>query len=92
MSGDGTQKLKENLLSQQERLLQQLADLEEVKDELDESEYQENKTETLEQILDVASSLKKLDSGNMTLTDQLGSQRQVGSLIITVRPDSTMEI
>lgn len=80
MSTDGVNSLLKNLLDQQERLLQQLADLEEVKDDLEESEYEESKTGTLEQIVDITQSLCKLESGNLTLTDELGTQRLVSCI------------
>ena len=67
-----TLKLKENLESQLERLIQQLADLEEVRDELDPSEYNDTKEETLEQLKEFNDRLSKMISGNMTLVDQLG--------------------
>lgn len=74
---DGIKTLRKNLQDQQERLLQQLADLEEVREDLDESEYEESKTGTLEQIVDITQSLCKLESGNLTLLDELGSQKLV---------------
>ena len=45
-----TEKLKQNLNDQLERLVQQLHDLEECKDDLDEEEYEETKKETLDQL------------------------------------------
>ena len=45
-----TEKLKKNLNDQLERLVQQLQDLEECKDDLDEDEYEETKRETLDQL------------------------------------------
>ncbi|KAK6617442.1 hypothetical protein RUM43_014451 [Polyplax serrata] len=66
-----TEKLKQNLESQLERLVQQLADLEEVRDELEPSEYSSTKEETLEQLKEFNERLSKMKSGNMTLVDQL---------------------
>lgn len=76
-----TQKLRENLESQLERLIQQLADLEEVKDELDVSEYNDTKEETVEQLKEFNERLSKMMSGNMTLVDQLGLMQLVSILI-----------
>ena len=45
-----TEKLKKNLNDQLERLMQQLQDLEECRDDLDEDEYEETKKETLDQL------------------------------------------
>ncbi|KAL0277562.1 UNVERIFIED_CONTAM: hypothetical protein PYX00_004801 [Menopon gallinae] len=70
-----TKILRENLESQLERLIQQLADLEEVKDELDQSEYNDTKEETLEQLKEFNERLSKIMSGNMTLVDELGSMQ-----------------
>ncbi|EEB12128.1 conserved hypothetical protein [Pediculus humanus corporis] len=67
-----TKKLRENLESQLERLIQQLADIEEVKNEMDQSEYNDIKEETLEQLKEFNERLSKMISGNMTLVDQLG--------------------
>jgi len=74
---DGNDTLRKNLLDQQERLFQQLADLEEIKEEMDSVEFEESKSETLEQIADIAASLEKMVAGNLSLTDQIGSQKQV---------------
>ena len=44
------EKLKQNLNDQLERLVQQLHDLDECKDDLDDEEYEETKKETLDQL------------------------------------------
>lgn len=72
-----TEKLKQNLESQLERLVQQLADLEEVRDELEPSEYSSTKEETLEQLKEFNERLSKMKSGNMTLVDQLDHMQLV---------------
>ena len=72
-----TKKLRENLESQLERLIQQLADIEEVKNEMDQSEYNDIKEETLEQLKEFNERLSKMISGNMTLVDQLGLMQLV---------------
>ncbi|XP_023724189.1 protein LZIC [Cryptotermes secundus] len=70
-----TEKLRQNLEGQLDRLVQQLADLEECKDDIDPSEYEETKSETMEQLQEFNESLSKMISGDMTLVDQLGSMQ-----------------
>eukprot|EP00112_Aurelia_sp_Birch-Aquarium-sp1_P007881 Seg186.5 transcript_id=Seg186.5/GoldUCD/mRNA.D3Y31 product="Protein LZIC" protein_id=Seg186.5/GoldUCD/D3Y31 len=70
-----TDKLKHNLEEQLDRLVAQLSDLEECKDDLDEDEYEETKTETLEQLKEFEQTLKKMAAGNVTLVDQLNSMQ-----------------
>lgn len=70
-----TQKLKQNLEEQLERLVQQLSDIEESKNDLDPEEYEESKTDTLEQLQELNQSLSKLLCGDMTLVDQLSSMQ-----------------
>ncbi|XP_005404079.1 PREDICTED: protein LZIC isoform X1 [Chinchilla lanigera] len=70
-----TSKLKQNLEEQLDRLVQQLQDLEECREELDTDEYEETKRETLEQLSEFNDSLKKIMSGNMTLVDELSGMQ-----------------
>ncbi|XP_039611434.1 protein LZIC isoform X1 [Polypterus senegalus] len=70
-----TSKLKQNMEEQLDRLMQQLQDLEECRDELDSDEYEETKRETLEQLAEFDESLKKIMSGNMTLVDELSGMQ-----------------
>ncbi|XP_013778142.1 protein LZIC-like [Limulus polyphemus] len=70
-----TDKLKHNLEEQLDRLMAQLADLEECKEELDPEEYEETKNETLDQLKEFDKSLKKIVSGNMTLIDELNGMQ-----------------
>ncbi|XP_045855269.1 protein LZIC isoform X2 [Meles meles] len=78
-----TSKLKQNLEEQLDRLMQQLQDLEECREELDTDEYEETKKETLEQLSEFNDSLKKIMSGNMTLVDELsGMQLMDRDLIV----------
>ncbi|XP_023071066.1 protein LZIC [Piliocolobus tephrosceles] len=70
-----TSKLKQNLEEQLDRLMQQLQDLEECREELDTDEYEETKKETLEQLSEFNDSLKKIMSGNMTLIDELSGMQ-----------------
>uniref|UniRef100_A0A3B3SUM4 Leucine zipper and CTNNBIP1 domain containing n=1 Tax=Paramormyrops kingsleyae TaxID=1676925 RepID=A0A3B3SUM4_9TELE len=70
-----TSKLKQNMEEQLDRLMQQLQDLEECREELDPEEYEETKRETLEQLSEFHDSLEKILSGNMTLVDELGGMQ-----------------
>ena len=45
-----TEKLKENLQEQLNRLLTQMSDLEELREELDDDEYEETRKETIDQM------------------------------------------
>ncbi len=83
-----TEKLKENVEEQLERLVKQLEDLEKyrywlnliialfahinklnLREDFEPEEYQETKTETLEQMREFQSSLAKLAAGDLSLTD-----------------------
>jgi sugar-specific transcriptional regulator TrmB len=68
-----TDKLKQNVEEQLERLLQQLEDLKQEKDNMEESEYNEMLNDTMEQLKEFQKRLEKMVSGNMTLVDQVGS-------------------
>ncbi|XP_018589414.1 protein LZIC isoform X3 [Scleropages formosus] len=70
-----TSKLKQNLEEQLDRLMQQLQDLEECREDLEPDEYEETKRETLEQLSEFNDSLEKIISGNMTLVDELGGMQ-----------------
>ncbi|PSN41959.1 Protein LZIC [Blattella germanica] len=70
-----TKKLRQNLEEQLDRLVQQLADLEECRGDLEPSEYEETKEETMEQLREFNESLSKMISGDMTLVDHLGSMQ-----------------
>ncbi|XP_020785145.1 protein LZIC [Boleophthalmus pectinirostris] len=70
-----TGKLRQNMEEQLDRLMQQLQDLEECREELDEDEYEETKKETLEQLSEFNDSLKKIMTGDMTLVDELGGMQ-----------------
>jgi hypothetical protein len=48
--------------------------------DLDQSEYEETKNETMEQLREFNESLSKMISGDMTLVDQLGSMQLVSAL------------
>ena len=52
---------------QLERLVSQLSDLESIKNDLDSEEYEDAKSETLDQLQEFEKSLNKLDCGEVTL-------------------------
>eukprot|EP00744_Colponema_vietnamica_P012457 GILI01017477.1.p1 GENE.GILI01017477.1~~GILI01017477.1.p1 ORF type:complete len:115 (-),score=46.10 GILI01017477.1:10-354(-) len=66
-----TDKLKKNIEDQLNRLLTQLNDLEEMKAELDEAEYESTKADTLEQLKTFQESLQRMKAGDMTLVDDI---------------------
>jgi len=68
--------LKANITDQLNRLLTQLEDLEELKDELEQQEYIEEKEETLAQLREFQTFLDQTVAGNMTLTDAFDSARE----------------
>ncbi|XP_029196650.2 protein LZIC-like isoform X1 [Acropora millepora] len=70
-----TQKLKQNLEEQLDRLVAQLADLEECKEDLDDDEYEETKSETVEQLKEFKGTLDKFAAGNVTLVDEISSMQ-----------------
>ena len=57
------------------------------REDLDDTEYEETKSETLEQLNEFNESLKKLMSGNMTLVDELD-----GMQLVSVKYCSVLEI
>jgi len=78
MSGYGdleTKKLRDNVENQLTRLLQQLQDCEELKEDLDEDEYESTKQETISQLREFEASLQKMMAGDMTLVSELGGMR-----------------
>jgi len=68
-----TEKLKQNVESQLDRLMEQLADLESCKDDLDAAEYEETKEETMDQLKELNESLSKLVNGDISLVSSLGA-------------------
>lgn len=68
-----TERLKESIEKQLNRLLVQLQDLEDFRDELEDDEYEETKLETMEQLKEFDESLADLTKGNMTLVSDLNS-------------------
>jgi ABC-type transporter Mla subunit MlaD len=70
-----TNQLRSKLEDQLDRLVAQLTDLEECREDLEEEEYEETKRETLEQLEEFNKSLQKLISGDMTLVDSLNAMQ-----------------
>jgi len=69
-----TQLLKANINDQLSRLMLQLEDVEELKEEFDsKDEYEETKRETIEQLKEFQAFLAKSISGDLTLMDEFGS-------------------
>jgi hypothetical protein len=64
--------LRAKMETQLNRLLLQLEDIEELKADLDDEEYEMTKRETLEQMAEFQSTLQKLISGDLSLVDALG--------------------
>lgn len=78
MASRGTQentKLRQNLEEQLDRLVQQLADLEECREDLEEEEYEETKNETIDQLKEFKDSLDKMTKGNVSLVDELNGMQ-----------------
>lgn len=76
MAGRGTEetaRLRKNVEEQLNRLLEQLQDLDEYKDELDADEWAEMREETLEALQEMKASLAKMMSGDMTLVTEFGA-------------------
>jgi hypothetical protein len=59
-----TEQLRLNLQTQFDRLLDQLADLDETKNEMDDDEYREARQDTIEQLEDFSKSLEKMKNGD----------------------------
>eukprot|EP00008_Paramoeba_atlantica_P003060 CAMPEP_0201488978 /NCGR_PEP_ID=MMETSP0151_2-20130828/20823_1 /ASSEMBLY_ACC=CAM_ASM_000257 /TAXON_ID=200890 /ORGANISM="Paramoeba atlantica, Strain 621/1 / CCAP 1560/9" /LENGTH=191 /DNA_ID=CAMNT_0047874431 /DNA_START=15 /DNA_END=590 /DNA_ORIENTATION=- len=68
-----TQHLQENIEAQLNRLLQQLRDVEELREDLDDEEYEEQKQMTIDQLKEFQEVLKKTVSGDMTLVNEFGA-------------------
>nr|XP_053649884.1 protein LZIC-like [Cherax quadricarinatus]XP_053649885.1 protein LZIC-like [Cherax quadricarinatus]XP_053649887.1 protein LZIC-like [Cherax quadricarinatus] len=70
-----TQKLRQQMEDQLDRLVAQLSDLEECKGELDPEEYEEVRKDTIEQLNEFQSSLSRMTSGDMTLVDSFNAMQ-----------------
>ncbi|WZN60494.1 ICAT domain-containing protein [Chloropicon roscoffensis] len=69
------EKLLANVQDQMSRLLSQLKDLDELRDELDDEEYEETKADTLEQLKEFEKSLQTMASGKNTVVSDLGRMK-----------------
>ena len=74
MFGGGA-RLRANAEEQVTRLLTQLSDLEEYRDELDDDEYEEMRADTLTQLEEFKASLARMVAGDVTLLNELESIR-----------------
>ncbi|XP_022920535.2 protein LZIC-like [Onthophagus taurus] len=72
---DETFNLQKNLETQLERLVEQLNDLEQCREELEPEEYEETKEDTIEQLKELNRSLVKLSKGDITLISSLESMQ-----------------
>ncbi|XP_071109192.1 protein LZIC-like isoform X1 [Haliotis cracherodii] len=70
-----TSKLRQNMEEQLDRLMQQLTDLEECREDLEPEEYEETKNETLEQLKEFKESLDKMVGGDLSLVDELNGMQ-----------------
>ena len=78
-----SEQLRKNVEDQLNRLLQQLQDLEEMKDDMEESEYTSSKEDTLQQMKEFEQTLDRLISGDVTLVSQLDSMRNAVKAYVT---------
>ena len=74
---DETDKLIKNVNDQLSRLLTQLQDCEDLREAIDEEEYENTKRETLQQLNEFHATLNKMIKGDNTLVDHLGSVQLV---------------
>jgi len=76
--------LRNNLHSQLDRLLDQLADLDQIKGDMDASEYNEARQDTVDQLEDFSKSLEKMKSGEggLSLLDDVQRIQNVCGLKI----------
>ncbi|KAK7071259.1 hypothetical protein SK128_008991 [Halocaridina rubra] len=70
-----TQQLRQQLEDQLDRLVSQLADLEECKGDLDPDEFEEAQKDTIEQLKEFQASLSRMSSGDMTLVDNINAMQ-----------------
>jgi hypothetical protein len=75
VADDETARLKDLVERQLQRLLCQLKDLDELKDELTEQEIAETRSDTMEELNQFRDNLDRMIAGDMTLMDHLGAVR-----------------
>ena len=66
-----TARMRENIENQLKRILNELQDLEEMRDELEDDEYAESKAESMQELKEFEASLKEMTEGNMDLVSDL---------------------
>ncbi|VDK79597.1 unnamed protein product [Litomosoides sigmodontis] len=69
--GSDEAKLISNIRSHLDRLVLQLAEIEQEKDSLDNDEYMEMKNDTVEQLKELGRTLDRIKCGDVSLTDEL---------------------
>jgi uncharacterized membrane protein YgaE (UPF0421/DUF939 family) len=79
---DETVKLRANIQDQLNRLITQLQDLEELREEMEADEYRETKEETLQQMREFQAFLRKTAAGDLSLVNDLGSIQLVRASFI----------
>jgi len=80
--------LQKNVEEQFERLVRQLSDIEEMRDDLDDDEYEEMKSDSIQQLEEMKDLLQKTKQGDMSLVDdvnrmQLAIQAAISSAFKT---------
>ncbi|CAD8136652.1 unnamed protein product [Paramecium pentaurelia] len=69
-------KILENIEQQLKRLLEQLKDLEEYKNELDPEEYKQMKNDTLQELEIFQTKLQEIEQGDLTLKNAIQQQQE----------------
>lgn len=70
-----SERLQKNVEEQMNRLIQQLSDLDEMRDDMDELEYNSSRADTLEQMKEFEATLNKLVAGDVSLVSKLDAMR-----------------
>jgi hypothetical protein len=70
-----TTQLKKNIEGQLARLMTQLSDLEEMKEDMEPEEYDSERQATLDQLQEFEKSLEKMLEGNISLVDEIGAMQ-----------------
>jgi len=78
-----TSKLRQNVEEQLDRLMQQLSDLENFRDDMDTEEYEETKNDTLSQLKEFNDSLSKMKEGDLSLVDDFNRMQLAISAAIS---------
>jgi len=78
-----SERLQKNVEDQMNRLIQQLSDLDEMRDDMDETEYTSSRADTLEQMREFEATLNKLVAGDVSLVSKLDAMRNAVHSYIT---------